>query len=242
MVGNGIVSTSEEKSHVVNYPPAKPIVPGFSNRSKENKPTDINLTSFMNSDSKTYQYGDTSLTSIHTDDPRWLPGECWNLSKYEGRFRKLISSQSHPDPKRTRKAKIRKIVAKKKEKSYKMRKEMQNKRELNKFKETKKSTISSWDTLYDSILVPSTFGLKGGVSPKKAKLKDYPSVGELQLINRGSDCFVNSIIQLLRNTEYFKFIQEHFPSLSKNCSPDSYKLSQLLSKIYQGQHCCSNVR
>ena len=138
MVGNGVVSNPKEKSPVVDYCPAKLNIPGLSNISIENKPTDLNSTPFVNSDSKIYQYGDTSIVSTHTDDPRWFPGECGNLSKYVGRFKKLISPQSHPDPKRTKKAKMRRAVATKKDKARKMRQEMQDVKELNKLKETKK--------------------------------------------------------------------------------------------------------
>ena len=55
---------------------------------------------------------------------------------------------------------------------------------------------------------------------------------ELQLINRETDCFVNSVVQLIRNTVYVPYIRAHLPMLMANSPEDSYKLSKRLSYIY----------
>ena len=71
-------------------------LPGFFPTSKIRKANDSNLSPFHICNSKTIQYGDTSLPSICTDDPKWSAGECKLLSKYEGRFMRkpyLMSSK-----------------------------------------------------------------------------------------------------------------------------------------------------
>ena len=68
----------------------------------------------------------------------------------------------------------------------------------------------------------STGSLKGGAPNNKRKLDSCLTSDELELINRGTDCFVNSVIQLIRNTEYVKFIQSYLPQLITKSSPDSY--------------------
>ena len=75
-------------------------------------------------------------------------------------------------------------------------------------------------------------GLRGG-----AKSNDRLDTlkNELQLINRGTDCFVNSVIQMLRNTDYFQFIRNDVPSLLGQYSGDHCKLSRLLSIIYRDE-------
>ena len=67
---------------------AKDILPGFSPKSKIRKADDRNLSPFHICNSRTIQYGDTSIISVFTDDPSWSAGECKSLSKYEGRFRR----------------------------------------------------------------------------------------------------------------------------------------------------------
>ena len=64
------------------------LLPGFSPISKMRKADDTNLAPFHICNSKTIQYGDTSIPSIYTDDPKWSAGESKFLSKYEGRFRR----------------------------------------------------------------------------------------------------------------------------------------------------------
>ena len=56
-------------------------------------------------------------------------------------------------------------------------------------------------------------------------------INELRLINQGSDCFVNCIIQLLRKTAYREFIIEHLQTLT-NASDENFKLSKSLLQIY----------
>ena len=61
-------------------------LPGFVGESLAKKATDENLAPFGSYHPKLFQYGDTSLSSIHTDNQRWAPGMCMNLHKYEGKF------------------------------------------------------------------------------------------------------------------------------------------------------------
>ena len=67
---------------------ATDFLPGFCSTSTTQKADDSNLSPFEIYNPKTIQYGDTSITSICTDDPTWSAGECKFLSKYEGRFRR----------------------------------------------------------------------------------------------------------------------------------------------------------
>ena len=78
----------------------------------------------------------------------------------------------------------------------------------------------------------STGSLKGGAPNNKRKLNSCLTSKELELINRGTDCFVNSVIQLMRNTEYVKFIKSCLSLLITNSPPNSYKLAKRLSYIY----------
>ena len=77
-----------------------------------------------------------------------------------------------------------------------------------------------------------TSGLKGGAPSINANLGKYSTNNDLQLINRGSDCFVNCVIQLLRCTAYVKFMKVHLPDLITYTNPDSYSLSKRLYYIY----------
>ena len=218
-----------------------PYPPGLSTDSKVQYPSDSNLPPFDISHSKPFQYGNTSMNSTHTDDPSWSPGQCCNLSKYEGRFRVKYHTKSQGDPNITRAAKNRKVVAKKKQLAFYRRRKIQQEKELNRFKDIKKSVSihgkktfpESLEPLSSQLLSPLSSGLKGGAPAKKAKLDDCMIINELQLTNRGSDCFVNSIIQLLRNTPYIQFIKVHLPSILSNSTLDSYRLSKLLTNIYE---------
>ena len=131
------------------------------------------------------------------------------------------------DPRRTRKAKIKKLINRKKYTAYRKRRELQAKRELKKFTEKEKT-----DNNLSAVSDPSSSCLKGGAPNDKRKLTNCVSSNELQLINRGTDCFVNSVVQLIRNTAYAPFIRAHIPMLVADSTEDSYKLSKRLSYIY----------
>ena len=91
LIFGGTANSSDEKNHEKHAP-----IPGFSTTSEEKKPSDKNLNPFQICDMRPIQYGDTSIASTSTDNPVWSPGECLNIGKYEGRFRKkqcAISSQ-----------------------------------------------------------------------------------------------------------------------------------------------------
>ena len=123
------------------------------------------------------------------------------------------------DPKRTGKAKIRKLVAEKKADAYKKRREIQDIKELTRFiekdklekiscnqkfhiRDHQKSKPTSKDAKSQFL-----YGLKGGSFTFKRRMEDNTKSKELQLMNRGSDCFVTSVIQLLISTEYMTFIE-----------------------------------
>ena len=56
-----------------------------------------------------------------------------------------------------------------------------------------------------------SYALKGGA--KVEKLNKGLMASQLKLINRGTDCFVNSVIQMLRNTEYASFLTQNLPNI-----------------------------
>ena len=76
-------------------------------------------------------------------------------------------------------------------------------------------------------------GLKGGGGNKS--FSSTKNTSYLQLTNTRNDCFVNSIIQLVRATGYGDFLMEKLPLLLVGAHPQSYKLSRLLSDLYCGQ-------
>ena len=227
MIGSKTVFISKSKANPIDTPNVGTFLPGLSKTLQLKKPSDSNLSPFINSNRKTIQYWETFSESTHTDDPRWSPGYCPYICNYEGRFHIRKSKRSCSDPNYTREAKNRKIIARKKGEAYKRRREMQHLKELEKFKEKKKSKIN-----FGITTIPSCVGLKGGAPTKKMKLNGYGSNDELKLINRGSDCFVNSTIQLLRKTGYVNFINTHFPTILMNSNPDGYKLCKLLKSLY----------
>ena len=75
-----------------------------------------------------------------------------------------------------------------------------------------------------------TSGLKGGARTTNSKENHINK--QLKLLNTGTDCFVNSVIQMIRNTEYASFIKIHLPTLLANVSVDTHKLGRLLTEIY----------
>ena len=100
--------------------------------------------------------------------------------------------------------------------AYNRRKEKHERKEMLKFiplqsllatkklKETKKWMAKS----------TSSTGLKGGapkakVHPSKVQMH-HDKNGQLRLSNRGTDCFVNSVVQLMRSTGYATFIKMHY--------------------------------
>jgi hypothetical protein len=68
------------------------IIPGLVLGAETKNTKDENLAPFNTTDQRTLQYGDTTFISISTDHPDWAPGECLNLHKYEGNFRRKSSS------------------------------------------------------------------------------------------------------------------------------------------------------
>ena len=162
----------------------------------------------------------------------------------------MIISQ---DPKRTGKAKIRKLVAKKKADAYKKRKELQNIKELTRFTEKdkleKNSCTQKFHKCYHEMSKPTTkdvknqflHGLKGGSSTFKRRMESNTKSKELKLMNRGSDCFVNSVIQLLMSTEYMTFIECNLPHLLHQSAPDTYPFSRLLRNIYRKESLGKNI-
>ena len=70
-------------------------IPGLNTACEEMKPYDNNLSPLQIENLKPIQYGDTSIASTCTDNPVWSPGQCLDISKYEGIFiKKKISMNS----------------------------------------------------------------------------------------------------------------------------------------------------
>ena len=69
-------------------------IPGFFAAALVRKPVDTNLSPFIGCNSKSIQYGDTSIASVSSANPAWSPGDCQFLSNYEGKFirKKTITS------------------------------------------------------------------------------------------------------------------------------------------------------
>ena len=57
----------------------------------------------------------------------------------------------------------------------------------------------------------------------------------LQLINSGSDCFVNSVIQLLRVTDYAYFLKIKLPPLLADKPSQDFDVCKVLSRLYSGK-------
>merc|ERR1712208_190669 len=84
---NSVVSDCGDVHNNTIVNEVKSTLPGLSTASEVKKPIDSNLSPFLIAKSNLIQYGDTSLHTLPTDDPRWSPGECPNLTKYLGQFR-----------------------------------------------------------------------------------------------------------------------------------------------------------
>ena len=85
------------------------------------------------------------------------------------------------------------------------------------------------------------YGLKGGSFTFKRRMEDNTKSKELQLMNRGSDCFVTSVIQLLISTEYMTFIECNLPNLLHQSAPHTYPFSRLLSNICRKESLGKNL-
>ena len=75
-----------------------------------------------------------------------------------------------------------------------------------------------------------SYPLKGGA--KVVKLNKGHKASQLKLINRGTDCFVNSVIQMLRNTEYASFLTQNLPNIIVQDTEDRYKVAKTLGRIF----------
>ena len=84
-----IRTIKETKAHSLHD--TKSTIPWLHPEAIERSTDDKNLAPFLSNPSKTFQYGNSRLSSINTDHPDWAPGECLNLHKYEGRFRIKLS-------------------------------------------------------------------------------------------------------------------------------------------------------
>ena len=128
------------------------------------------------------------------------------------------------DPIRTKRVKTRKLIARKKLNAYYKRKKINKEKEMLRYKEVsakekelenceienKKSRERTFSV--QSYSQPVLTGLRGGAFAKTSKAQKSKR-DHLQLVNRGTDCFVNSVVQLLRNTDYAVFIKTHVPIL-----------------------------
>ena len=92
---------------------------------------------------------------------------------------------------------------------------------------------------YEANLLPITHilttGLKGGARDEVNKynqLTNLQSVDHLKLLNEGTDCFVNSTLQLLSNTGYTNYLTTVLPPLLEDAPFGSYRVSRALTKLY----------
>ena len=220
-------------------PPTTVNVPGLNTLAQVKAASDDNLVPFSEIYPKQVQQGNPIFHSINTNHAAWAPGFCQNISKYEGRFLPKLICSSKDEPKRTKFKKRRKLLAKRKRDAFKKRLDLVEKNKFRVGSETTKS--ASTQPLPDfprkryhtkktkkPNQVPPVQGLRGGTSRRRKSLQ---KCDELQLSNRGTDCFVNSVVQLLRQSDYASFIQMNLPSLLINASKDDYKLCRSLAEI-----------
>ena len=78
-------------------------------------------------------------------------------------------------------------------------------------------------------------GLRGGGGFNTHISSQYEYPHHLQLINSGSDCFVNSVIQLLRVTDYAYFLKMKFAPLLADATSQDYNVCKTLSRLYSGK-------
>ena len=60
-------------------------------------------------------------------------------------------------------------------------------------------------------------------------------IDKIQLTNRGTDCFVNSVVQLIKNTQYGIFIISQSQSLFGSSNGNEFRISRELAAIYSGR-------
>ena len=215
-------------------------IPGLDPLAHTKTTSDANLAPFSETSSKMIQQDSQLFYSINTDHAAWCPGLCKNISMYEGRFLTKVTCAKQKDPKRTRILKKRKLLAEKKRKAYKRKFDLNEKKRSKLFSEVVKpvdeknlpnSLEKSCQSRKTNILinVQQDQCLRGGSSRKK---KSSPKCDELQLLNEGSDCFVNSVVQLMRQSDYASFLKMYLPNLLINASEDDYKLSRSLAELF----------
>ena len=79
-------------------------------------------------------------------------------------------------------------------------------------------------------------GLRGGARGKAPGTKPQQNkTNHPRLINRNNDCFVNSVIQLVRPTGYASFLKTQLPPLLAGAPADSYRTCRALAKLYSDQ-------
>ena len=214
LVDEGSNSKLESEDTKGRRVPTKLHIPGFNPLAQTKAASDDNLVPFSKISPQQFQKGNQVFYSINTDHAAWAPGFCKNMFQYEGRFLPKLLCSSQDDPKRTRSLKRRKLLARKKRDAYKKRLEQNDKRMSKLYSVNQKSAgafllpNSTRERCQSKKSkkpnqVPPSEGLKGGTSRRKKSLQ---KCNELQLLNRGTDCFVNSVVQLLRQTDYASFI------------------------------------
>ena len=63
----------------------------------------------------------------------------------------------------------------------------------------------------------------------------HQSFNHLRLLNSGTDCFVNFVLQLLSNTGYATYLANCVPSLLELTPADSYMVSRHLAELYSSR-------
>ena len=74
------------------------------------------------------------------------------------------------------------------------------------FCEKPKKCLAFCQKLNNSNITENSVGLQGGAGGGRNE-KHVQTVYQIQMLNRGTDCFVNATLQLRRNTEYATFLR-----------------------------------
>ena len=210
---------SYEKSMPGN-PNNAPVIPGLSRHAKIKKCYDRNLT-LLSPNNDNEHCVRPSFTHI-SEYPEGMPGECYNLQKYEGRFRKQKYTKGQREPVRTRVIKSRKLLANKKKKAYIQRMKKNNERERLKFKPTTNSKKASKFKVKDSKICKS--------KAKKNFHKKQADTGNDKPKNNLSEDMKNQILNRIRYLEVKLAIENTANMILRN---EEDKRNEVLNKLLE---------
>ena len=83
----------------------------------------------------------------------------------------------------------------------------------------------------NSYVTENPVGLQGGAGGSKNE-RQIQTVNHIRLINWGTDCFVNSTLQLLSKSDYATFLVSNFSSVAVGLNIENYKLSIAINCIF----------